>query len=111
MYSYYATASATLAFHPNLIHNGSRNRLSTFCRAGSVARHAACLFTNDDSKRMTTVVSARSESLARHLNPLTLARNLWRQRSLIRQFTRREIVGRYKGSFLGLFWSFVNPLV
>lgn len=25
--------------------------------------------------------------------------------------TRREIVGRYKGSFLGLAWSFVNPLL
>ena len=32
-------------------------------------------------------------------------------RDLIRQFTQREIEGRYKGSFLGLFWSFINPLV
>lgn len=30
---------------------------------------------------------------------------------LIRASVRREIVGRYKGSFLGLFWSLVNPLL
>lgn len=60
---------------------------------------------------MATVISARSESVLRYLNPLAMARNLWRQRDLIRQFTQREVEGRYKGSFLGLFWSFVNPLV
>lgn len=60
---------------------------------------------------MTTIISARPERAARYLNPLALARALWRRRDLIRQFTRREIVGRYKGSFLGLFWSFANPLV
>lgn len=60
---------------------------------------------------MATLITARSESVRRYLNPLAIARNLWRQRDLIRQFTRREVEGRYKGSFLGLFWSFVNPLV
>jgi lipopolysaccharide transport system permease protein len=60
---------------------------------------------------MATIISARTESATQYLNPIQFARNLWRQRSLIRQFTRREIEGRYRGSFLGLFWSFVNPLV
>ncbi len=27
------------------------------------------------------------------------------------QLTKREITGRYKGSMLGIFWSFVNPLL
>jgi lipopolysaccharide transport system permease protein len=40
-----------------------------------------------------------------------MVRDLWHKRDLIRQFTWREIQGRYKGSFLGLSWSFVNPLV
>ena len=40
-----------------------------------------------------------------------MVRNLWQHRDLIRQFTKREIEGRYKGSFLGLFWAFINPLV
>lgn len=60
---------------------------------------------------MATVITARSESAIQYLNPISLGRNLWHQRSLIRQFIRREIEGRYRGSFLGLFWSFVNPLV
>lgn len=63
------------------------------------------------SNSTSTAIDASSPSLRRFLNPLYLARNLWRQRDLIRQFTRREVEGRYKGSFLGLFWSFVNPLV
>jgi lipopolysaccharide transport system permease protein len=33
-----------------------------------------------------------------------------RNRQLIAQMTRREIVGRYKGSTFGLAWSFFNPL-
>lgn len=30
---------------------------------------------------------------------------------LVYQLTKREIVGRYRGSFLGLIWSFVTPLI
>jgi lipopolysaccharide transport system permease protein len=30
---------------------------------------------------------------------------------LIRQLAAREVAGRYRGSLLGLFWSFVNPLL
>jgi lipopolysaccharide transport system permease protein len=60
---------------------------------------------------MATLITARSDSVLRHLSPIAMARNLWRHRNLIGQFTRREIEGRYKGSFLGLFWSFVNPLL
>jgi lipopolysaccharide transport system permease protein len=39
-----------------------------------------------------------------------LARSLWCNRQLIRQMTAREVVGRYKGSVMGLFWSFLNPV-
>ncbi|MHB1245448.1 MAG: ABC transporter permease [Sulfuriferula sp.] len=39
-----------------------------------------------------------------------LARSLWRNRQLIVQMTRREVAGRYKGSVLGLAWSFFNPV-
>jgi lipopolysaccharide transport system permease protein len=64
-----------------------------------------------ESSPATTTITAQSASPWQYTNPMHLARNLWRHRNLIRQFTRREIEGRYKGSFLGLFWSFVNPLV
>lgn len=36
--------------------------------------------------------------------------SLWRNRSLVAILTAREIVGRYKGSVLGIFWSFFHPL-
>jgi lipopolysaccharide transport system permease protein len=40
----------------------------------------------------------------------SLARSLWRNRQLILQMTKREVVGRYKGSAMGLLWSFLNPV-
>ena len=46
-----------------------------------------------------------------YLDPVALIRHLWRGRALIRQFTRREIEGRYRTSLLGVAWSFLNPLV
>ncbi|MCD2511086.1 ABC transporter permease [Comamonas endophytica] len=39
-----------------------------------------------------------------------LAASLWRHRALILQLTRREVVGRYKGSVMGMAWSFFNPV-
>ena len=40
-----------------------------------------------------------------------LARSLWQHRDLIKQMTRREVVGRYRGSVMGLAWSFFNPIL
>lgn len=37
--------------------------------------------------------------------------SLWRNKRLISQMTKREVVGRYKGSAMGLAWSFFNPIV
>jgi lipopolysaccharide transport system permease protein len=39
-----------------------------------------------------------------------LAASLYRNRQLIMQMIRREVVGRYKGSAMGLAWSFFNPV-
>lgn len=44
-------------------------------------------------------------------NPVQLGRRIWCARDLIWQMTRREVVGRYRGSVLGLFWSFFNPVL
>jgi len=41
---------------------------------------------------------------------MSLAKSLWRNRQLIVQMTKREVVGRYKGSVMGLAWSFFNPV-
>ncbi len=43
-------------------------------------------------------------------SPLALCKSLWRNRQLILQMTKREVVGRYKGSAMGLTWSFFNPV-
>lgn len=43
--------------------------------------------------------------------PRALLASLWHHRGLLDQLVRREISGRYRGSVLGLAWSFVNPLL
>ena len=37
--------------------------------------------------------------------------SLWRHRSLVFQLSRRDVLGRYRGSYLGLLWSFFSPLL
>jgi lipopolysaccharide transport system permease protein len=49
--------------------------------------------------------------IAALLNPAHLVSTLWRQRELSRQFTVREVVGRHRGTHLGLAWSVLNPLL
>lgn len=44
------------------------------------------------------------------VSPAALVRSLWLNRQLIAQMTRREVVGRYKGSAMGLAWSFLHPV-
>lgn len=40
-----------------------------------------------------------------------MVRSLVSHRQLLRQLVKREVLGRYRGSFLGLAWSFFNPLL
>jgi lipopolysaccharide transport system permease protein len=37
--------------------------------------------------------------------------SIWRNRALILQLAQREVVSRYRGSIMGVAWSFVNPLL
>lgn len=37
--------------------------------------------------------------------------SLWRNRQLILQMSKREVVGRYRGSVMGMAWSFFNPIL
>jgi len=39
------------------------------------------------------------------------ALSIWRNRALIRSLVRRDILGRYRGSFGGVFWTVLNPLL
>lgn len=49
-----------------------------------------------------------------HATPTTslagLIRMLWSHRQLIARMTSREVIGRYRGSVMGLMWSFLTPL-
>ncbi len=38
-------------------------------------------------------------------------KNLYNYRELLKSNVKKEIRGKYKGSFLGILWSFVNPLL
>ncbi len=43
-------------------------------------------------------------------SPIALASSLWNHRGLIKTLVKRDVLGRYKGSFLGIIWSFFNPV-
>ena len=44
-------------------------------------------------------------------SPMAMFRSLWRNRQLILQMARRDIDSRYRGSLVGLAWSFINPIL
>jgi lipopolysaccharide transport system permease protein len=43
--------------------------------------------------------------------PREMVASFWRNRQLLGQLTRREVLGRYRGSLMGLAWSFFIPLL
>ncbi len=64
-------------------------------------------------ERIATGGGVRREKAAR-----SVVRALWypfralaRHRSLIRSLVRRDIAGRYRGSYGGLFWTVIHPLL
>lgn len=60
---------------------------------------------------MSTYSSSARLPLASLIAPWRILKNFARHRNLIVQFTRREIEKRYKGTLLGIFWSFLTPLI
>jgi lipopolysaccharide transport system permease protein len=55
-----------------------------------------------------SIVMRKSAPLRLLLRPLAL---IWRQRTLLRRMTWREISSRYRESVLGTIWAIVNPLL
>ena len=43
-------------------------------------------------------------------SPKEMLASLWRHRGLIKASAKREVLGRYRGSVMGLLWSFFNPV-
>jgi len=44
-------------------------------------------------------------------SPGEILASLWRNRALIAMLAKRDALGRYRGSLLGIIWSFFNPLL
>ena len=44
-------------------------------------------------------------------SPRSMVASLFGNRTLIARMTRREVIARYRGSFVGLAWSFFNPIL
>lgn len=57
----------------------------------------------------TTPPTAARKAPPPHLLQAAVA--LWRQRQLLRRFTLADALGKYRGSLLGMCWSFLNPLL
>lgn len=59
---------------------------------------------------MNHVSTSINPHAAQPTSLVALTKSLWRNRQLIVQMTKREVAGRYKGSAMGLAWSFFNPV-
>ena len=77
---------------------------------------AAAAWLLQDARKLHARSSGARPSVAsapwyRYLNPMAPLYDLYVHRELLHQFVRREILGRYRGSHLGILWSLVNPLM
>lgn len=45
------------------------------------------------------------------ISPIAMASSIWRNRSLTKTLVQREVIGRYRGSVMGIMWSFFNPIL
>lgn len=55
--------------------------------------------------------TSQIESIWSLASPFRAIAELARRRHLLWQFTLREVQGRYRGSYLGIFWALVTPLL
>ena len=78
----------------------ARARRSTWTSSG---RGSRCSSRSSACRSRLALESAR--------NCLPTSRNLFRYRGLIQSLVARELKARYRGSVLGFFWSFINPLL
>jgi len=72
----------------------------------------------DGATRLGRVKVSTQAALARERTVRAVGRafvypflTLWRNRGLIRVMVRRDVLGRYRGSFGGSFWTVINPLL
>lgn len=59
---------------------------------------------------MAHSLSATNPHTVHDASIVSLLNSAWRNRRLIFQMAKRDVIGRYKGSVVGLAWSFFNPI-
>lgn len=45
------------------------------------------------------------------VSPNEIIGSLWRNRRLVKSLIQREVLGRYRGSIMGILWSFITPIL
>ncbi|MBV9127755.1 MAG: ABC transporter permease [Verrucomicrobia bacterium] len=70
----------------------------------------AAASSSNNNHTQVTVHSAHGANRSLDFSPFSAVRTLVRHRHLLEQLTRREVLTRYRGSFLGVLWSVLNPL-
>ena len=84
---------------------------------GDDSAFASRLHWKSDPRRSSSADSLKRASRAMnphqaHIStPREMVSSPWRNRGLINQLVRREVIGRYRGSALGVAWSFFNPII
>jgi lipopolysaccharide transport system permease protein len=60
---------------------------------------------------MKAISPSNLEALIGAGNPVRILRGLWQHRDLLLQMTRREMTQRYRGTYLGMLWALLTPLM
>lgn len=61
--------------------------------------------------RVVVYEADREFGFWQYANPFAAARRLWSLRQLGWRFVVREVHGRYRGSYMGIFWAMITPLL
>jgi lipopolysaccharide transport system permease protein len=57
------------------------------------------------------IIKSSVDQAGDYLNPATMIGGLWSHRQLISQLGKRQMLEQFRGSYLGLIWTFITPLV
>jgi lipopolysaccharide transport system permease protein len=60
---------------------------------------------------MAVIIAPSRGSVLRYLDPIRMLRDLWRHRELVIRLTGQEVAQRYRGSYLGIVWSLITPIL